>query len=191
MRGAEPPAVIVAPGTWAIDRDHSSVEFVSRHLIGRVKGRFARFNGVIRIDADDARSSIDVTIDATSIDTGHPQRDLHLRSADFLHVERFPTLSYRSTSLGALDAAGWFRLEGSLTIRDVTRPVMLEAEYRGSVHDPGGARRCAFSAMTTINRHDFGVRWNDILDSGGIVLGNEIDIGLEVQAILREERRER
>lgn len=191
MRGAEPPAVIVAPGTWAIDRDHSSVEFVSRHLIGPVRGRFTRFNGVIRVDADDARSSIDVTIDATSIDTGHAQRDFHLRSADFLYVERFPALSYRSTSLGALDAAGRFRLEGALTIRDVTRPVVLEANYSGSVRDPGGARRCAFSAVTAINRHDFGVRWNDILDSGGIVLGNGIDIELEVQAILREERRER
>ncbi len=178
---------ILSPSVWDIDRDHSNVEFIARHLLSRVRGRFTDVAGVITVDPDPTRSSVEVSIQAASIHTDHQERDQHLRSADFLDAERFPLLSFRSTSVSPTDADSGFRVEGELTIRDMTRPVVLDAEYLGWSDDPWGAKRAAFSARTEIDRDDFGASWNVVLETGGLLVGRKVQIELEIEAILRTE----
>jgi len=178
---------LLPAGTWDVDRDHSNVEFVARHLLSRVRGRFTGFAGVISVDPDPSRSSVEGSIDAASIDTNHEQRDSHLRGSDFLGVERFPTLSFRSTSVGSPDADGRFPVDGELTIRDVTRPVLLDAQYLGWSDDPWGGKRAAFSARTEVDRDDFGATWNVVLETGGLLVGRNVQIELEIEAVLRTE----
>ncbi len=177
----------LAPGIWEIDGDHSNVEFVVRHLLSRVRGRFTQFAGAISVDADPARSFVEVVIQAASINTNHDERDAHLRGTDFLDVERFPVLSFHSTAVSRPDAEGRFRVTGELAIRDVTRPVTLEAHYLGSSEDPWGGRRAAFSVRTEIDREDFGLGWNVVLETGGLLLGRKVQIELEIEAIHRDE----
>jgi len=175
---------VIAPGVWEIDPAHSNVEFVARHLLSRVRGRFTGFSGAITIADDPARSSGEATIEAASVDTGNPDRDAHLRSPDFLDVERFPTLSFRSTAVTE-DGAGSYRVDGDLTIRGVTRPVTLELEYLGWSDDPWGGKRAGFSASTEIDRHDFGATWNLAVETGGVVVGRKVRIELEIEAVLQ------
>lgn len=173
--------------TWSIDPTHTVVEFSARHMmITTVRGQFGAVGGTIRIDAEDpARSSVEVEIDATSLDTRTEQRDAHLRSADFLDVERFPTLRFRSTRIeGAAPEPGdRFRVVGELTIRDVTREVVLDATYEGTGRDPWGGDRISFSADTRIDRRDFGLVWNVPLETGGILVSNDVRIHIEAQAV--------
>jgi polyisoprenoid-binding protein YceI len=178
---------ILAPGAWDIDRDHSNVEFVARHLMSRVRGRFTDFDGVIHVDEDPARSSVEVSIDAASIDTLHEDRDAHLRGPEFLDVERFPKLSFRTTRVSPPDEEGRFQVVGELTIRDATRPVTLDVEYLGWSGDPWGGQRAAFSARTEIDRDDFGASWNVVLETGGLLVGKKVQIELEVEAVLRQQ----
>jgi polyisoprenoid-binding protein YceI len=173
----------LAPGLWTIDPDHSNVEFVARHLFSRVRGRFTDVTGVITVDPDPARCSVEVTIRAASIDTNHEERDAHLRSPDFLDADRFPVISFTSTEVGPLDASDSFRVDGDLTIRDVTRPVVLAADYLGWAPDPWGGSRAGFSARTEIDRDEFGARWNVVLESGGLLVGRTVQIELEIEAI--------
>ena len=170
--------------TWQIDPAHSHVEFAVRHMmVSTVKGRFAVRSGAIQLDeADLTRSSVEVIIDAASIDTGEPQRDAHLRSRDFLDVEAFPTITYRSRRVEPLEG-GRFRVIGDLTIRDVTREVALDTIMAGRMRDPWGNERTGFSATTAINRKDFGLQWNDALEGGGILVGDEVKISIEVEAV--------
>ena len=121
-------------------------------------------------------------IEAASIDTGIADRDNHLRSADFLNVEQFPKLSFKSRRIEQIDSND-YRVHGELTIRDVTREVVLEAEYSGQAKDPWGNQRAAFSATTTINRKDFGLNWNQVLEAGGVLVGERIEVELDVQAV--------
>jgi polyisoprenoid-binding protein YceI len=174
---------LIAPGVWEIDPVHTNVEFVARHLLSRVRGRFPAFSGELVVAEDPARSSVDVTIDAAGIDTGSPDRDAHLRSPDFLDVERFPTLSFRSTAVRSDDEPGHYLVDGDLTIRDVTRPVTLDVEYHGWSDDPWGGQRAAFSATTEIQRSDFGADWNVVVETGGLLVGKTVRIELEVEAI--------
>jgi polyisoprenoid-binding protein YceI len=174
----------IAPGVWEIDPSHSNVEFVARHLVSKVRGRFTGFEGEITIADDPSQSSVEATIDAASVDTGNPDRDAHLRNPDFLDVERYPTLSFRSTSV-AEDGAGSYRADGHLTIRGVTRPVTLELEYLGWSDDPLGGKRAGFSASTEIDRHDFGATWNLAVETGGVVVGRKVRIELEIEAVLQ------
>jgi polyisoprenoid-binding protein YceI len=170
--------------TWSIDTAHSGISFSVRHMVfAKVRGRFGSWRGSVRLDEEDlARSSVSVEIDAASIDTGVADRDNHLRSDDFLDVERFANLRYESTRVQTM-SDGRMRIHGELTIRDVTRAVVLDVEYAGVAKDPWGNRRAAFTASTSIDRREFGLAWNQILEAGGVLVGERIDIELEVQAV--------
>lgn len=172
---------------WAIDATHTLVEFSAKHMmITTVKGRFGDVKGEIRIDAENpAASSAQVEIAVASLDTRVEQRDAHLRSADFLDAETFPAITFRSTRVeGAVDVpGGTFALVGDLTIRGVTREVTVEASYDGRGRDPWGGERVSFSGTTKIDRRDFGLTWNTALETGGVLVGNEIKISIEVQAV--------
>lgn len=176
----------IPSGVWEIDPSHSNVEFVARHLLSKVRGRFTGFEGAITIADDPSRSSVEATIDAASVDTGNPDRDAHLRNPDFLDVEQHPTLSFRSTSV-ADDGDGRYQVDGDLRIRGFTRPVTLELEYLGWSDDPQGGKRAGFSASTEIDRHDFGATWNLVVETGGVVVGRKVRIELEIEAVLQAE----
>ena len=169
---------------WNIDTAHSGINFSVRHMVfAKVRGRFGAFSGKVDLDpADLTRGRVEVEIDAASIDTGVADRDDHLRSSDFLDVEHFPKLRFESTRV---EKAGndRYRIHGELTIRDVTREVVLDAEYGGRAKDPWGNQRAAFTATTSLERSDFGLRWNQVLEAGGVLVGERIDIELEVQAV--------
>lgn len=170
--------------TWQIDPAHTEIEFSVRHLmISTVRGRFGNVTGTITIDeADLASSSVEAEIETASIDTREERRDAHLRSADFFDVEKYPAMTFRSTNI---EPAGKdrFRLTGELTIRDVTREVVLEGTDEGRSPDPWGGQRAGFSATTTIDRRDFGLTWNQALETGGVMVSNEIKVNLEIQAV--------
>jgi polyisoprenoid-binding protein YceI len=169
--------------TWNIDPTHSTVGFSIRHMVfSKVRGRFLKYSGAIQLDDDLAKSSVEVTIDAASIDTGTAQRDNHLRSADFFDVEKFPELRFRSTRVEDL-GAGRLRVVGELTIRDTTREVLLDADPAGRGMDPWGNERIGFAAKTSIDRKDFGLQWNQLLEAGGVLVGDRVDIELDVQAV--------
>ena len=169
---------------WNLDGTHSGINFAVRHMVvSKVRGRFAAFSGTLELDDSDfAQSTIDVTIDASSIDTGTAQRDDHLRSADFFDVAKFPTLRYTSKRIEKL-GKDRFRVIGDLTIRDVTREVPLDVEYGGRGKDPWGNERAGFSASAAIDRKDFGLQWNQVLETGGVLVGDKVDIDLDIQAV--------
>ena len=173
--------------TWAIDPAHSLVEFSAKHMmITTVKGRFGGLAGTVTLDdRHPERSAVAVRIEADSIDTREPQRDAHLRSADFLDVERAGAIAFESDRIEGTFAnpGDRFRVAGRLTIRDTTRDVTLDTTFEGRARDPWGAERVSFSATTTIDRRDFGLTWNQALELGGLLVGNEIRIVLEVQAV--------
>ena len=169
--------------TWAFDNSHSNVSFSIKHMVvATVRGRFLTFEGAVAYDeSDPARSSVSATMQAASIDTDWDQRDAHLRSGDFLDVERFPVVTFRSTSVeptGSRTA----RVHGDLTIRDVTKPVILDAELVGFVKGMQGERRAAFEARTRIDREAWGLTWNVGLEAGGVLVGKELKIEIEVEA---------
>ena len=169
-------------GTYAIDPSHSTVEFVVRHLgLAKVRGRFNEFEGVIHVGEDLAQSSVQVTVKAASIDTREADRDAHLRSGDFLNVEQYPTLEFRST--GVRRQGGDWLVDGDLTIAGTTRPVTFEVEFEGGAQDPWGNARIGFSAATKVNREDFGLTWNQALETGGWLVGKEVKIELAVEAV--------
>lgn len=183
---------VLAPsaGTWEIDPTHSAITFEVRHLmISRVRGRFAGFSGVLNVGDTPEESSVEVAIDAASIETDLVERDEHLRSPDFLAVEEYPTISFRSTRVERTAEDG-LRVGGELTIRDVTRPVTLDATYLGAVADPWGGTRAGFTAETEIDREDFGVTWNMALEAGGFLVGKKLRVQLEVEAIKRADQQQ-
>jgi polyisoprenoid-binding protein YceI len=169
---------------WNIDTAHSGINFSVRHMVvSKVRGRFGKYSGTIKLDdADIARSSVEVSIEASSIDTGVADRDTHLRSSDFLDVEKFPELLFRSKSIEQVDGAR-YRVLGDLTIRGVKREVVLDAEYGGRGKDPWGNERVGFVAKTSIDRKDFGLTWNQVLETGGILVGDRVEIELDVQGV--------
>jgi polyisoprenoid-binding protein YceI len=170
---------------WNFDTTHSGINFSVRHMVfAKVRGRFATWSGSVRVDPKDLTSaSVDVEIDAASIDTGVGDRDKHLRTPDFLDVERFPKLRFKSGKVERVSDES-YRVHGSLTIRDVSRDVVLEVEYNGQAKDPWGNTRAAMTAKTSINRPDFGLTWNQALEAGGVLVGEKVEIELEVQAVL-------
>jgi polyisoprenoid-binding protein YceI len=171
-------------GTWEIDPVHSDVSFTVRHMmVSKVRGHFATFSGEIVTASDPAASSVNVSIDANSIETNNAQRDAHIRSADFFEVEKFPTWTYRST--GVRVDGGDLVVDGELTIKGVTRSVPLTVEVGGFGPDAFGGTRAGFSATTSINRSDFGVDIQMPLDGGGVVVGEKVQIHLEIEAVLR------
>jgi polyisoprenoid-binding protein YceI len=176
------------PGRWRIDPSHSQIEFVARHMmIARTRGRFREFSGSIHIAEVPEQSSVEVVIVAASIDTGDAQRDAHLRSPEFLDVERFPEIRFRSTGVRPVADNRW-EVAGDLTIRDVTRPVTLDVEFCGVATDPWGNLRAAFLASTEINRDEFDVSWNRALEGGGFLVGKGVRIELDVEAVREAEQ---
>jgi len=176
------------PGVWDIDPTHSEVSFVVRHMVvSKVRGRFDAFEGTIVTAENPLESSVQATIDATSIDTNHEQRDGHVRSADFLDVERYPTLNFTSTAIRP--TGDRYELDGRLTLHGVTNPVTLELEVNGFTPDPYGGTRAGFSAKAEINRQDFGVSYNGPIPGtdNGMVLSDKLTLTLEIEAVLRKD----
>jgi polyisoprenoid-binding protein YceI len=170
--------------TWAIDKSHSNVDFSVKHLvISTVRGHFRDFDATLHIDEDDPeRSSVTATVEVASVDTNEANRDAHLRSDDFFNADDYPQIRFQSTRLERLKD-NEFRLHGDLTIRDVTRPVVLDGEFEGRIQDPWGNERIAFSARTEISRQDYNVRWNQLLEAGGAVVSDRVKISLYVEAV--------
>jgi polyisoprenoid-binding protein YceI len=174
---------VPAPGRWTIDPVHSHIQFIARHMmISKVRGTFREFHGTIDIAEDPTQSSVEATILAASIDTGDPSRDEHLRSEDFLDVQRYPEIRYRSTSVQPAEDDHW-RVDGDLAIRGVTRPVSLTVEFCGVAIDPWGNARAGFLASTEINRDDFDITWNQALETGGFILGKGVKVEIDVEAV--------
>lgn len=173
--------------SWQIDPAHSSVEFAVKHMMfTTVRGRFKDVKGTIEVDEQNPdRSTVNVEIGTASIDTGSPDRDTHLRSADFLDVENHPLLTFRSKRVeGAMKTEGdKFKVWGDLTIRGTSMEVALEAVYEGTGKDPWGGTRGGARATVTIDRRDWGLKWNQALETGGILVANELRIEIEVQAV--------
>jgi polyisoprenoid-binding protein YceI len=173
----------MAATKWDFDFTHSNVDFSVRHLlVSKVRGRFNKWSGTLLIDeADLGASSVEVQIDAASVDTSEPKRDEHLRSADFFDVEKFPHLTFKSTGVEK-NGDDRLRVAGDLTLHGITRPVVLDVERGGSVRDPWGLQRTGFTITTSIDRKDFGVTFNQALDHGGLALGEKVSISIDIEA---------
>ena len=172
----------LATGTYVIDPAHTEVGFTARHaMVTKVRGRFTEVEGTLVFGEDGESSSTRATIQTSSVTTGSPDRDAHLRSGDFFDVEQFPTISFRSTGVRAVGDD--YVIEGDLTIKDVTKPVTLKVEFGGAATDPFGNSRVGFSAETDVEREDWGLTWNAALDSGGVLVSKKIKLTLDVSAI--------
>jgi polyisoprenoid-binding protein YceI len=190
LAGASPAAAqmanspTVAPGasTWQIDKSHSELTFRIRHLVSRVRGQFDDWSGSLVADPGNlAGSSVQVAIRTASINTNHERRDNHLRSGDFFDAPNHPEISFRSNRV-EMNGEN-LRIHGNLTMRGVTRPVVLEGRYLGITRDGQGRQRMGFEAETRVNRQDFGVSWNNVAEGGGVVLGDEVTISIVVAAV--------
>jgi len=175
----------MARTTWQIDPSHASVGFAVRHLmISTVRGRFSDVRGTVSADGDDFRTAeVTVTIGTASVDTREPKRDAHLRAADFFDVDRFPEMTFRSKRVEKTPRG--YLLIGDLTIRSVTRELTLIVSDEGRVRDPWGGVRAGFSATAVLNREDFGLTWNAALETGGVLVGSEVRIAIDVELLER------
>jgi polyisoprenoid-binding protein YceI len=178
----------VSAQTWEIDPSHSSVGFaVSHMMVSSTKGQFKKFSGTVVMDAKDAsKNKIDVSIDAASVDTNDAKRDEHLRSPDFFDVKKFPAITFKSTSVKSKGPKK-LAVAGDLTIRGVTKPVKFDATLTPEVKDPWGNIRRGAQASLKINRKDYGIVWNKSVDAGGVVVGDEVTINLEVEGTKKQE----
>lgn len=176
-------AAAPAATAWKLDPTHSTIEFSAKHMMfTTVKGRFGQFEGTITTPSSSpSDASVDVVMQASSIDTRTEQRDAHLRSADFLDVEQFPTVTFRSTKIAG--SREKFTITGDLTIRGVTKPVTLDVTYEGAGTDPWGGQRMGFSATGKIDRREFGLTWNQALEAGGVLVSNEIKLQIDAQVV--------
>lgn len=176
--------------TWAIDPMHAELGFAVRHLmLSTVRGRFGAVTGTITVDENDPKSAkVDVTIDVTSIDTRQEMRDNHLRSADFFDATNHATMHFVSKRIEG-DVTKTFKLIGDLTIRGTTREIALDATFEGRAKDPWGNDRAGFSATGKLNRRDFGLTWNQALESGGVVVGDEVKLSLDVEVVRQAEEK--
>jgi len=171
-----------ATRTFQIDKTHSEAAFQVRHLISKVRGRFTDFDGAIAFDeAEPQRSTVSFTIQADSIDTGVADRDAHLRSTDFFAVDQYPTITFRSTAI-APKGNDEFLVTGDLTMRGVTRQVVIPVSYLGAAVDPWGNQKIAFEGEVSLNRKDYGLTWNAALETGGFLVGDDVKVSLSVQA---------
>jgi polyisoprenoid-binding protein YceI len=174
--------------TWTIDPMHSIAEFAVKHLVvTTVKGRFRELEGTIHIDeAQPENSSVEAKIAVASVDTNVAARDADLRSDNFFSAEQFPYITFRSTRVERLGDER-FRLTGDLTIRDVTKEVVLDGEYEGQIDDPYGSKRAGFTGTTQISRSEFGIKWNQLIETGGAVVGDNVKITLHLEVIRQKE----
>lgn len=185
LAGALSLPAAAATSTWQIDPNHSAAQFAVRHLaISTVRGAFTKVSGTVQLDDKDiSKSSVDVTIDAASVDTRVADRDKDLRGDHFFDVEKYPTITFKSTKVEQVEA-GKLKVRGDLTIHGVTKQVVLDVEGpTAPVKDPWGNQRAAANAATKINRQDFGVKWNAKMDSGGLVVGDDVAITIDVELV--------
>ncbi|MGE5178461.1 MAG: YceI family protein [Bacteroidota bacterium] len=169
--------------TFVLDSDHSEVGFSVRHLMSRTRGRFERFSGEVRLDRDHPeRSSVVFEVDPASIDTRQSDRDAHLKSADFFDVERYPAVRFTSRRIEPI-AQGRYRVEGVLELRGHAKPIALDVSFLGLARDPWGNERAGFSTQAVVNRKEFGMVWNTTLDSGGLILGDEVTLTIDLETI--------
>jgi len=170
--------------SWQIDTAHSQIQFTVRHLmISKVRGSFEKFSGMVALDESaPANTTVDVQIETGSVNTREPQRDGHLRSPDFFNSEAFPLMTFKSKRVDVVDGHH-AKLIGDLTIRDVTREVTLDAEYLGQAKSPWGTTSAGFTATTKINRKDWNLTWNQALETGGVLVGEEVEISIELELV--------
>jgi polyisoprenoid-binding protein YceI len=174
--------ILPAAGTWQLDKSHSSVEFLVRHLmVSKVRGSFEDFDGTIVIGETPEQSSVEATISLASVNTGDAKRDEHLRSGEFFDVEKNPSMTFKSRAVRP--DGDTYKVDGDLTILGVTKPVTLDVEFNGLGQDPWGGTRAGFSATAEISRKDFGLEWNVALESGVVLVGDKVKIELEIQAV--------
>ena len=179
-----PPA-----GTWTIDPGHSSITITARHLmVSKVRGNLTDFEGTIQVGERPEESSVEVSIDAASVNTSNPQRDEHMRSPDFLDVESFPKIEFRSTKT-ELVGDNTLRVQGDLTVRGITKPVVLDVEYLGVSIDPFGNTKSHFAATTELDREDWGMTWNMALETGGVLVGKKLQVELDIQAVHQKDEK--
>lgn len=170
-------------GTFGLDKSHTEVGFIARHLmVSKVRGRFTDFEGTIVVADDPSESSVEVTIQAASINTNDENRDKHVRTNDFLSVDEFPALTFRSTKV-ELSSGGDWKVNGDLTVRGVTRPIVLDVQFEGVIQDPWGNQRLGFTASGEIDRNDFGVSFNAVLETGGFVVSPKVKLEIEAEAV--------
>jgi polyisoprenoid-binding protein YceI len=176
------PAILAAD-TYKIDRSHSDVSFRIRHLVSNVTGRFNEFQGEIKLDSSDlTRSSVSFTIQAKSVDTSEPKRDEHLRTPDFFDVAKYPEITFVSTGIvkGSGDV---YQVKGRFTMHGVEKEITIPVEYLGAVKDPWGNEKAGFAASLTLNRKDYGIVWNKALDTGNLILGDEVQVTINLEAV--------
>jgi polyisoprenoid-binding protein YceI len=177
---------VVSAATWKIDTSHSNVGFKVRHFFSKVPGTFTQWEGTVVFDRENpVATEVQVTIDASSIDTGNEKRDTHLRGEDFFWTEEHPELTFQSSRVE--ETADGYRLHGLLGMRGVENPVVLNAKFLGAGPDGWGGTRAGFVATTTVNRKDWGINWNKALDQGGTVLSDDVEITIDLEAVLVEE----
>ncbi len=174
------------PGSWALDTTHTEVSFTARHLmVTKVRGRFPIQSGTVTIAENPLESSVVAVIDVAGVNSGEQGRDDHLRNSDFFEVEKYPTITFRSTKVE--DAGGGeYKLTGDLTIKDVTRPVTLDLEYLGTIASPWADQRAGFSATAEISRKEWGIEYNMALEAGGVVIGDKVKLNIEAEAVLQK-----
>ncbi|MEY2583350.1 MAG: hypothetical protein QOE09_3199 [Ilumatobacteraceae bacterium] len=175
----------LTPGIWNVDPTHSSVGFVARHMmVSKVRGRFGSISGTITIAENPLESKVEATVDVASITTGDETRDAHLKSPDFFDVEKYPTMTLVSTGIEE-KGRDKYLLHTDLTIKGITKPVDFEVEFEGVSGDPWGGTRAGFSAEAEVNRKDWGLEWNVVLETGGVMLGEKVKLELDIQAVLQ------
>ncbi|MBZ9642674.1 YceI family protein [Streptomyces sp. PSKA30] len=185
MNPAPPAGTDQLTGVWQVDPAHSEVSFTVRHLMARVRGSFASFGGTIAVGDDPTRSSVRAEIDTASVDTRNADRDKHLRSADYFDTDTHPTAHFESATVRVQDNGG-YRVEGFMTIRGESRPVALDLVPLGGADDPWGGTRAGFRASTRISRSDFGVTGNVPLPGGRALIGDSVEIALEIEAVRQQ-----
>jgi polyisoprenoid-binding protein YceI len=174
---------IPAPGTFAIDASHSTVQFVARHMmVSKVRGKFGSYSGTITVADDPLQSSVQISIDPSTVDTGDEGRDGHLTSPDFFDVASYPEITFTSTAVRQDDGAT-FVVDGDLTVHGVTKPVTLAVDFEGVGQDPWGGERIGFSTEIELDREDFGLTWNQALETGGVLVGKKIRIDIDIEAV--------
>ena len=172
------------PGTWEIDPSHQSFEFVARHLMAKVRGKFSGVSGAATVAEVPEASTLEIEIDTTTVDTGDATRDGHLRSNDFFGAEDHPTISFRSTAVRPDEGESHWKVDGELTIRGVTRAVTVDLEFLGGAIDPWGNQRIGFSGVVPeVNREDWGLTWNAPLDTGGFLLSRSVRLEIEAELV--------
>lgn len=172
----------LTPGTWNIDKTHSTLGFMARHLmITKVRGRFTDLVGAITVANDPLQSKVEATVQVNSVSTGDEKRDGHLKSGDFFELEKYPTMTFVSTDIVA--KGGEYALTGDLTVKGITKPVTFDLDFDGVGPDPWGGTRASFSATTDILRSNWGVEFNMVLETGGVVISDKIQLTLDIQAV--------